>query len=118
MLHNLKRRIWPHRAAKQFGSTEFGANETDMGQLQAELEQLTAQVLQRADVCLTCVSITIEHAGTAEDQLPVLRSMIALARWDTKPAMRLVLGLAHIERAMHRAVATSWFSHAAHFGGV
>src|SRR3954465_11367093 len=53
-----------------------------------------------------------------ESGLPVLRCIIARGKWDTKSAMRLLLGLAHIERAVHRSVAASWVSHAIHFGGV
>jgi len=44
--------------------------------------------------------------------------MISLAKWETKTAMRLLLGMAHIQRALQRAVTSSWLSHAAHFGGI
>lgn len=119
MLHKLKRRIWPHPSAMPYGSTGIRADGFSLDQLRDELEQLTRQVLQRAGVSPACVSITIESVATAAaDRVPVLRSMITLVQWDTKSAMRLLLGFAHIERALHRTLAASWLSHSAHFGGV
>lgn len=119
MLHSLKRRIWPQTSAMQYGSTGFRADGFSLDQLRDELEQLTIQVLQRAGVTPACVSVSIETvAAAAADRVPVLRAMITLVQWDTKSAMRMFLGLAHIERALHRSVAASWLSHAAHFDGV
>jgi hypothetical protein len=44
--------------------------------------------------------------------------MIALTQWDADCALRLLLGVGHIERAIRRALGTSWLSDTAHFGGV
>lgn len=117
MLHRLKRRIWAETSA--YGSTGLRADACSLDQLRDELEQLTHQVLQRAGVTPACVAVTVETVAAATaDRVPVIRSMITLVRWDTRSAMRLFLGLAHIQRALHRSVAASWLSHAARFAGV
>lgn len=118
MLHSLRRHFSLSPGSKPSGSAKGPTSEVSLGQLRAELEELTLEILRRADVCPSSVSITVEHVSFMADGLPVLRSMIAMQRWDAKSAMRLMLGLAHIERALRRAVAASWFSHVAHFGGV
>lgn len=118
MFQQLMRRLWPRRSGRQFGPTGLHLEDYPVGQLQDELEQITIRVLQKAGVNPACVSITTEHVGTAKDGRPLLRSMIALTQWDQECALRLLLGVAHIERAMRRALETSWLSDAAMFGGV
>lgn len=119
MLQHLKRRIWPGgRFHRQFDPTGVQLESCPVGQLQVELEELTNKVLQKAGVNPACVAVTVEHADTLQDRRPVLRSMIALTQWDPECAFRLLLGLAHIERAVRRALDASWVSDAAHFGGV
>jgi hypothetical protein len=118
MFQHLGRRLWPHRSGRQFDPTGLHLDTYSVEQLQEELEQLTIRVLQKAGVNPACVTITIEHGGTARDGRPLLRSMISLTQWDADCALRLLLGVAHIERALRRALGTSWLSETAHFGGV
>jgi hypothetical protein len=111
-------RLWPHGSANRFEPTGLHLDEYSVEQLQDELEQVTVRVLQKAGVHPACVAITIEHAATAADGRPLLRTMVALTQWDTDSALRLLLGVAHIERGMRRALGASWLSEAVHFGGV
>jgi len=118
MFQHLGRRLWPHGGGTPFDPTGLQLDEYSVEHLQDELEQLTIRVLQKAGVNPACVTIAIEHVGAARDGLPLLRAMIALTQWDADCALRLLLGIGHIERAIRRALGTSWLSDTAHFGGV
>jgi hypothetical protein len=118
MFQHLGRRLWPHGSGRQFEPTGLHLDEYSIEHLQDELEQLTIRVLQKAGVNPACVTIAVEHVGATRDGRPLLRAMIALTQWDADCALRLLLGIAHIERAMRRTLGTSWLSDAAHFGGV
>jgi len=118
MFQHLGRGLWPHSSGKPFEPTGLHVDEFSVEHLQDELEQLTIRVLQKAGVNPTCVTIAIEHVGAARDGRPLLRTMIALTQWDADCALRLLLGTGHIERAIRRALGTSWLSDTAHFGGV
>ena len=88
------------------------------GELCGELERLASSVLRKAGVDPETVSIDVERAGRAGDARPVLRVMVRLVRWDPRSAMRLLLGIAHVERGLHRAVASSWVAESSHLEGL
>lgn len=118
LFQHLARRWWPRRPGQQFDPTGIHLDDCSVEQLQDEFEQLTLRILQKAGVNPACVTITIDHVGTARDGRPLLRSMVAMTQWDTECALRLFLGVAHIERAMRRALGASWLADTAHFGGI
>ena len=118
MFQHLGQRFWPGRSGRLFDPTGLHLGEDSIEQLQDELEQLTVRVLQKAGVTPGCVTIAIEHVATSRDGRPLLRAMVALTQWDADGALRLLLGVGHIERALRRAVDASWLSETSHFGGV
>ena len=89
-----------------------------LGELRGELEGLTSSVLRKAGVDPEFVSIDVERAGHAGDGRPVLRVMVRLVRWESRSALRLLLGIAHVERGLHRAVASSWVAESSHLEGL
>lgn len=86
-------------------------------ELQEELERVASSVLQKAGVDASCTALTVVPVGGGSDRRPVLRVMIDFVRWDPTSALRLLLGLAHIERGMRRAVANSWAAESCDFAG-
>lgn len=118
MLQRFKKRLLADRAKPFAATTGAAMDSLSLGELRGELEQLARSVLHQAGIDQTCVSLTVEHVGTAPDRRPVLRTMIDLVRWEPASAVRLFLGLAHIERAMRRTVTTSWIAESCHFAGV
>lgn len=117
MLQYLKRRFLSNRL-RQFDPTSVQADSMSLGEMQGELERLAKAVLLKAGVDPACIVLRAEPAGTSRDRRPVLRVMMDFVRWDATSALRLLLGLAHIERAMQRAVASSWIADSCHFAGV
>lgn len=117
MLHRLKQRLLPRRA-RQFEPTGVSMEGFSLDEIQAELLQITRAVLRRAGVDPGCVSVCVERTGTAPANRPALRTMVSLVRWDATTALHLLLGLAHIERAMRRSIAVSWVADGCDFGGV
>jgi hypothetical protein len=111
-------RFWRARR-DQFDTTAIRPDGYSVGQLRAELEQQVVQVLRRAGIDLSCVAVEVSHQSTIGPQrTPQLACMLRIVQWERRSALRLLLGLAHIERAMRRTVDSSWLAHSIHFGGV
>lgn len=117
MLQRFKKRLLAERA-KPFAPTGTAMDPLPLGELRGELEQLTTSVLHKAGIDPQCVTVKIEQFGTTPDKRPVMRTMMELVRWEPASALRLLVGLAHIERGMRRAVASSWVAESCHFAGV
>lgn len=117
MLQYFKRRFLSNRL-RQFDPTSVQADSLSLGEMQGELERLAKAVLQKAGVDPSCVVLKVEPVASGRDRRPVLRVMVDFVRWEATSALRLLLGLAHIERAMQRAVANSWIADSCRFAGV
>lgn len=117
MLHRLKQRLLPQRA-RPFEPTAVSLQGFSLEEVQGELLQIARSVLRRAGVDPGCVAVAIERVGSATASPPALRMMVSLVRWDQTTALHLLLGLAHIERAVRRAIAASWVADSCEFGGV
>lgn len=117
MLHRLKQRFLPEKT-RQFDPTGVSMESFSLDEVEGELLQISKAVLRRAGVDPACVALTIERVTTGPARQPALRTMVNLVRWESTSALHLLLGLAHIERAMRRSIATSWVAESCHFAGV
>lgn len=117
MLHRLKQRLLPDRV-RPFDPTGVSMESFSLDEVEAELLRIMKAVLRRAGIDPACVTLTVERAGVGSGRRPVFRSMIEFTRWEPTTALHLLLGLAHIERAMRRSVAASWAAESCHFAGV
>jgi hypothetical protein len=116
MLNHLKRRF--DNRARQFDPTGIQMESCSADELVPQILEITQAVLRKAGVDLACVSLRVEQAGTTKDGRALLRSMVELVRWESTAAMRLFLGVGHIERAVRRAVEASWVADSCQFAGV
>lgn len=117
MLRRFKKRLLTEKE-KPFAPTGAAMDSLSLGEIRGELERIAGSVLHKAGIDPTCVSVNVEHVGTTPDRRPVLRTMIDLVRWEPTSAVRLLLGLAHIERGMRRTVTSSWVGEGCQFAGV
>lgn len=117
MLHRLKQRLRPDRD-RPFAPTRASLEEFSLDEAEGELLDITRGVLRRAGVDAGCVALSIERMAAGPERHPTLRTMVSLVRWDPTSALHLLLGLAHIERAMRRSIAASWLAESCHFAGV
>lgn len=117
MLQQLKKRLFSNRA-KQFDPTGIRIESLLPGELEGELHQMSLSILRKAGVDPTCLVLDVEQVAQACSARPSFRIMVAMVRWDPRSTLRLLLGIAHIERGMRRSFAHSWARESCEFAGI
>ena len=116
MLHFLRRRRGGR--LKDDLSTIIRDDDVSIEELQADYRATLGAVLARADVDPSCVAIDVLHAGRMPGGRPRFTCFLRLVRWERRSALRLLIGLPHIEKAARQSVQDSWLGQASHFGGL
>jgi hypothetical protein len=106
------------REAKRVMHTGVDLKDVSLEEIQDETRACILEVLGSARIDRSCFDLEIRATGPLKDGLYVLNANLRLTRWERVSGVRLLMGLPILERGARRAIAASWVSSSAHFGGL
>lgn len=83
-----------------------------------EFKACVLEVFGSARIERSCFELELHPSGPLQDGRHVLSANVRLVKWDRVSGVRLLVGLPILERGARRAIAASWASGSAHFGGL
>lgn len=98
--------------------TGMDLKDVTLEEVQTEFKACVMEVLGSACIDKTCFELEIHASGPLKDGRYLLGANLRLTKWDRISGVRLLVGLPILERGARRAIAASWASGSAHFGGL
>jgi hypothetical protein len=111
------RRLFARDAAPVL-NTGVDLQDISVDELQDEYRACILEVFAKARLDKSSFGLEVHASAPLKDGRRVMTANVRLVKWDRITGLRLLVGLPMLERAVRRALAGSWASSSANFGGL